>query len=425
MPFDIEAQNEKRLQIVNDARAILEKAEEEKRELTEEENANYKKAWNDQAVLKDQILRHTELNAVEAELRTPAGTPAQRPNPATAKTADAMLFNGKPMSRGMQHQNSPEYREQFTEYFCSGDKYLQAQMEKRAQVMDGQATQAGYLVLPVEPAQQLLKFVDDDVLIRSWATKFTVEKAEALGVTEFTTDVADADWTTELLVGNEETSAAFGGRELRPHPVAKWTNISRKLMRASFMDVQAFILKRLGYKLGVTQEKAFMTGSGAGQPLGLFTASSMGVPTSRDVSSGNTTTQVKFDGLIAAKFSFKQQYLKNLKGVFHRNVLEQISKEKDGDGNYIWRESILSSEPDRLLGIPVISSEFAPNTMTTGLYVGMFADFSFYWIVDALLMELQVLDQTKAKQNILEYILRAETDGQPMLAEAFARIKLA
>lgn len=420
---DIEALNEKRLEVVNKARAILDTAEAEKRDLTEEEKANYATAWEEQAKLKEQVLRYSQIAETEKELRSAAGTPAQRPNPATA-TLEVPKFNGREMSRGLQHVASPEYRKDFAEYLLTGDQSLQKQMEKRAQVMDGAPTQAGYLVAPIETAQTMLKFVDDEVLIRQWATKFVVEKAEGLGVTEFTTDVSDADWTTELLVGNEETSAAFGGRELRPHPMAKWTQISRKLLRAAYMDVEAFILRRLAYKTGVTQEKGFNTGSGAGQALGLFTASDMGIPTSRDVSSGNTSSAVKFDGLIAAKFNFKQQYLKNLKGLFHRNVLEQISKEKDGNGQYIWRESILASEPDRLLGIPVYSSEFAPNTMTTGLYVGMFADFSFYWIVDALMMELQVLDQTAAKQNKVEYIMRSECDGQPMLAEAFTRIKL-
>jgi HK97 family phage major capsid protein len=60
---------------------------------------------------------------------------------------------------------------------------------------------------------------------------------------------------------------------------------------------------------------------------------------------------------------------------------------------------------------------------TTGLYVGIVGDFSNYEIVDALDMQLQVLMELYAETNQNGYILRAETDGMPVLAEAFARVK--
>ena len=39
-----------------------------------------------------------------------------------------------------------------------------------------------------------------------------------------------------------------------------------------------------------------MTGNGAGRPLGLFTASGRpGISTARDIATGNTATEIKFD----------------------------------------------------------------------------------------------------------------------------------
>ena len=48
---------------------------------------------------------------------------------------------------------------------------------------------------------------------------------------------------------------------------------------------------------GEVQEQAFVTGSGSGQPLGVFTASSDGISTARDVSTGNTATTITFESL--------------------------------------------------------------------------------------------------------------------------------
>jgi HK97 family phage major capsid protein len=168
-----------------------------------------------------------------------------------------------------------------------------------------------------------------------------------------------------------------------------------------------------------------MTGPGSNQPLGLFTASDDGIPTSRDVSDGNTATDIKGDGLINAKFKLKAQYMAGARWLFHRDGIKNIRKLKDSNGNYIWMAGLANGQPDTILEVPYIMSEFAPNTFTTGKYVGLIGDFRFYWIVDALTMELQRLVELYSLSNKIGFVVRAETDAQPVRAEAFARVKLA
>jgi HK97 family phage major capsid protein len=98
---------------------------------------------------------------------------------------------------------------------------------------------------------------------------------------------------------------------------------------------------------------------------------------------------------------------------------------KDGQGQYLWSQSVREGEPDRILGMPMVVSEFVPNTFTTGKYVGLFGDFSHYWIVDALSMQMQRLNELYAETNQVGFIGRLETDGAPVLEEAFVRVKLA
>jgi HK97 family phage major capsid protein len=86
---------------------------------------------------------------------------------------------------------------------------------------------------------------------------------------------------------------------------------------------------------------------------------------------------------------------------------------------------VREGEPDTILGRPLMISEYAPNTFTTGLYVGMFGDFSNYWIADLLDMQIQVLTELYAETNQDGFIGRYEGDGMPVLEEAFARVKLA
>jgi HK97 family phage major capsid protein len=157
----------------------------------------------------------------------------------------------------------------------------------------------------------------------------------------------------------------------------------------------------------------------------VFTASDDGIGTARDVSTGNTATEIKFDGLMEAKYAVKGQYQGAAEWIFHRDAVKKIAKLKDSDGQYIWQPSVVMGTPDMLLGRPVNQSEYAPNTFTTGLYVGLYGDLKYYWICDSLNVEIQVLAELYARTNQIDYIARVEMDAAPILAEAFARVKLA
>jgi HK97 family phage major capsid protein len=283
----------------------------------------------------------------------------------------------------------------------------------------------GYTVASEQFVNRLIKAVDDLVFIRGLATTQTVTSAHSLGAPSLDADPADADWTAEILTGSEDSTMDFGKRNMEPHPLAKLIKVSRKLIRASTLGIEALVIQRLSYKFAITQEKGFMTGTGANQPLGLFTASSDGITTGRDVSTGNTTGAFTFDGLIEAKYNQKSNYWPRMRWIFHRDSVKMAAKLKDGEGQYQWQPSTQAGQADRLLGFPFLMSEYAPNTFTTGLYVGIIGDFSLYWIVDALSMEVQRLEELYAATAQIGFIGRLETDGAPVLEEAFTRVTLA
>jgi HK97 family phage major capsid protein len=268
--------------------------------------------------------------------------------------------------------------------------------------------------------------MDNEVFIRGLATVYPVTKAESLGAPSLDTDVADPTWTAEIKTGTEDSSMSFGKRELTPHPLAKLIKVSEKLLRVSAMDVESLVTSRLAYKFGVTAEYAYLLGSGSNEPMGLFTAAAagLGISTSRDVSTGNTATAFTTDGLMNALYNQKAQYHPTLTWIFHRDAIKMLRKLKDGEGQYIWNPDIKGGQPDMILGKPYKMSEYCPNTFTTGLYVGIIGDFSNYWIADALSMRIQRLNELYAATNQVGFIGRLESDGMPVLEEAFSRIKL-
>lgn len=408
----LKALREKRGNAVVNMRALTELAEKEKRDLTAEELGQHDAIFKTVDGLRLQI--EAEERTIEASRQAAADELEQRDN--------------KPKKPGEGQADTPEKRAMvaFRRFLSQGKDGIAGEgAEELRALQAGSSAEGGYLVAPEEFVATLIKNVDDMTFIRDRATKYTVTKSSSLGVPTLDTDLNDADWTVELGTGSEDTALRFGKRELAPTPVAKRIKVSKKLIRISALPIESIIQQRMAYKFGITQEKAFLTGSGSGQPLGVFTASSDGISTARDVSTGNTTTAIGFDGLIEAKFSLKSQYWAKSDWLFHRDAVKHITKLKDGDGQYLWRMSVRDGEPDTLLGRPLMVSEYAPNTFTTGLYVGMIGDFSHYWIVDALDMQVQRLTELYAETNQDGFIGRMESDGMPVLAEAFARVKLA
>lgn len=424
---------QKRAKLIADARALNDKILDEKRDFTAEEQNNWDRMMGDADGLKTKIDREERLMTLEGDLDTPV-TNGQRPDP-EQRGQERMEFRSRAMQGLAQMEpewrNSPEWRPvlatgaaQYRQGFGGWLRHGQISAELRAVLQADLDIGGGYLTAPVQFVDGLLKTVDDMVLMRQWATVYAVPSAQSLGVATLESDPADADWTSELATGTEDTGMSFGRRSLHPHPLAKRIKISNKLIRM-VPNSEGLARDRLGYKFGTTQEKGFLLGNGVNQPLGVFVASNDGIPTSRDVSTDNTSTDITFDGLINAKFALKPQYWGRAKWMVHRDFVKSASKKKDNDGQYIWRESVRVGEPDRILNIPVYTNEFAPNTFTTGQYVGVLGDFSNYWIADAIgSMIVQRLVELYAETNQVGLICRLETDGQPVLAEAFVRVKL-
>lgn len=399
-------------------RAMIDTAEEAKRAFTAEEDEQYNKRDGDIDKLEGEIQRLQKQLDREREL----GEKEESENRGNEERGEKRTLAQALQDRSIENiRDTEEYRNAFGGWLARGAEAITAE-EYRAMQADSDIG-GGYLVAPQQMVMELLKEVDDIAVIRQYARTHQLTKAASLGVPTLDKDADDWDWTAELRTGSE-TEIEFGKRELRPHPLAKRVKISNTLLRKAAMGPEQIVRERLAYKLGITQEKAYMTGDGVQKPLGVFTASADGISTDRDVSTGNTGTEIMPDGLIEAKYTLKQAYWSRARWIFHRDALKQIRKLKDGNGQYIWQPGISGGAPDRILELPYTASEFAPNTFGNGLYVGILGDFRYYWIVDALDMAIQRLVELYAETNQTGFIGRYEGDGMPVLEEAFVRVKL-
>lgn len=438
---------QERAKLHDDSKKLLDTAAAEKRTLTPEENATFDKMDDRIMAISDHLDRENRQAERAKQLAQGLGRKTSedaglandlneqhgdgplslklgRNSNMTIAADGAIRVNGRLMRgaslKDIAARSGQNYRDQFENYILGGPG-------PRDGLMTGAEAKGGYLA-PTQMAAQLIKFIDDNTFMRSLCTVLPpLTQAVSLGAPSWDTDPGDADWTAEVPASaiSEDDTARVGKRELTPHLLTKLVKVSMKMLRAGAIDVESYLAERLAYKFAITEEKAFLTGTGSNRPLGIFTASDQGVPTSRDTTC-SSATEPTADDIIEALYALKEGHMNNATLLASRTLIKKLRKLKDGEGQYLWQPGLQGGQPNLVLGRPYVMSEYVPATFTTGQYIGMWANFKAgYWIVDSLQLEIQRLSELYAATNQVGIIARKETDGMPVLAEAFSRIKLA
>lgn len=241
--------------------------------------------------------------------------------------------------------------------------------------------------------------------------------------------LSDATWTSEVLTGNDDTVQPFGGRSLTPHPLAKRIKVSRTLLRAgTLLNVENYIMSRMARKHMEPEENGFISGTGAQQPLGLLTAS--GIPSFTTAASLTLAP----DDIIGWCYTLDARFARNAKILCNQSFLRKVRLLRDlsggaGTGQYLWQPGLQQGQPALILDFPYELSTSYPTGLTADAYtanalVATIGDFSFYWIVDSLMLEVQRLEELYAETNQVGFIGRKETDGMPVRSDAFLHLKI-
>lgn len=387
-----------------EARRILDTAQEAGRDLEADEQSRFDALMDESDRIDSEINRRERLADHEA-LADPNADPD----------------DGAPHRSVAAGGDGDRQRTAWNKYLRDGPQTLTADEARVLNVTSD--PEGGYLVPPMQFVEQLLQEIDDQVPLRPLANVMQLTEGESMGVPTLDTDLNDAEWTTELATGSQDDSLRFGRRELRPHPLAKRVRISKTLLRKGSLDPEEIVRTRMTYRNATALENGYMTGDGNQKPLGLFVASTDGISTSRDVNTG-ASGGFSGDGLINAKYALKQPYWRRARWLFHRDSIRDIRKLTDANNQYLWQPGLAGDRPDTLVDIPITVSEFVPNTITDGNYVGMIGDYQFYWILDDLRLQVQRLVELYAESNQTGFISRYEGDGMPVLEEPFVRLKV-
>lgn len=183
---------------------------------------------------------------------------------------------------------------------------------------------------------------------------------------------------------------------------SKIVKVSRQLLQDSSVDLNAYIGRKLGQRIGRIQNTHFTTGDGSSKPRGIVTASTLG-------KTAAGAAAITYDELVDLMHSVDPAYQANARWMMNFATLAIARKLKDSANMPVWAP-MANGMPDTILGRPYVINQDMPAA-TTGLKSVLYGDFSNYHIRDAGNVILLRLEERYADALQVGFLAFLRSDG--------------
>ena len=384
---------EKRAKTWSAMETFLDSHRNEKGVLNMEDDVTYSKMEKDLDDLTNEIKRLERKDMIESELNKPVS------NPITAK----------PMTSDKEDEKTGRASNAYKKSFWNvmRNKHSNAQILNALQ--EGTDSEGGFLV-PDEFEHTLIQSLEEENIFRKLAHVITTSTGDRK--IPVVASKGSASWVDEEGTINDSDDA-FTQVSIGAYKLGTLIKVSNELLNDSVFNLEAYISKEFGRRIGTKEEDAFFNGNGVGKPVGIFNATG-GAQTGITTASA---TEIKADEIIDLFYSLKASYRKNAVWIVNDATIKAIRKLKDANGNYLWQPALTSGTPDTLLGRPVYTSSYVP-TIAAGAKTIAFGDFSYYWIADRQGRNFKKLSELYAATDQTGFVATQRVDGKLILPEA-------
>ncbi len=359
---------EQRANAWNEMTAIMDLAEREGRELSAEERQSWDRAEVRIAELSadlDRIGRQLDLEGRFAEINedprlSGAGSPRHAGDGDEARVTEAFRNFLRHGMQDLSHEDRA---------------IMSARMERRA-LAEGTTTAGGYLVPQGywKRISEVLKAYGGLLGISNVIHTSTGiplpwpnndDTANVGGILGENTQVTELDLTVGQRILNAWTYTS------------NLILVSLELLQDSAFDLDEWIPKKLGVRIGRAVANHLMNGTGTGQPTGIISSVATGV-----TGATGQTTSIIYDNLVDLVHSVDPAYRAggNCRFVMADTSLGVIRKLKDSYGHPLWQPSVSASDPDFLLGYPLTIDQATP-VMAANAKSVLFGDFEAGMVV--------------------------------------------
>lgn len=352
---------EQRAKAWEQTKAILDKAADEKRDLTAEEESAFQNANADI----DRIdKRRKDIESAEQRAAD------------TEAALEAVLER-----RATQPDPVADPDTKYREFFAGkSGKAIEVRAEKpmgtyEFRTLSKLTAGAGANTVKTSFYEQLVAhLIDVAGLMKAGPTVLQTNTGEQIQVPK-TTGHSSASLVAEA--GTISASdPAFGQVPLDAYKYAFLIQVSNELVNDTSVDLLGYLSMQAGRALGNALGAQFITGTGSSQPQGIVPVATTGVTGGAGVSGAFTA-----DNLIDLYFSVIQPYRDSAScaWLMRDATLGGVRKLKDTTNQYLWQPSLQVGAPDTLLGKPVYTDPTVAAVALSAASV-LFGDFSQYFV---------------------------------------------
>jgi len=183
------------------------------------------------------------------------------------------------------------------------------------------------------------------------------------------------------------------------------TQVSQELLEDSGVDMLSFLADQVGNALGFAVGSALTVGTGTVEPTGIVAASSVG-------GTSGTATGFTADNLIDPLYSLDGA-ARNLPGVgwmMTGQSVGRVRKLKDTAGNYVFQPSLAMDSPDMLLGKPIYENPSMAEA-TTGTKSVIVGHLPSYYVRSVGGLKLDRSDDYAFNQGLATFRATFRVDG--------------
>ena len=394
---------DRRLTVWEAAKAIADRAAEENRNMSGDEES----AW-DSATSELQALDKRIQDTLSGEQR--AKDAADMADAIAGRPVDTRGGGGEGAGgagRLTAEQEATELRKFLKGETRSYELALPTAIERRS-LLDSSTP------LPTSFVGQLYRFLVDTSSIRQAnPSVFSTSSGENLVLPRSTAE-GSAAWTGEgaALTAADPTLSSV---TLGAFKVAKLIQISSELLVDTGFDVVGFMAEHAGRNLGIAVDTAYVVGTGTNQPTGFVGAATVALTAATGTGStvGLPTSGVSIgaDVLIDLYHSVIPQYRPRASYIMADGTIKVVRKLKDTTGQYLWQPALVAGQPDTILGRPVYAD---PNMAAIGVSTKpiAFGDFGGYFIRDVTPIRFERSDDFAFGNDLVSFRAIYRTDGK-------------
>lgn len=279
-----------------------------------------------------------------------------------------------------------EHKSAWLKWVRKGDDAGLADIERKAMNV-GTPADGGYAV-PIQQDRDIMRLLTDLSPMRQVCRVMTVG-------TEDYRKLVNLGGTASGWVGETDARPATAGptlAQLKPSFGELYANpeVTQKALDDIFFNVEGELSQDISESFAVLEGKAFLSGTGTNQPVGLLTAktsaeadSARAFGTVQHIATGvadNFPAKDPADILIDLIYSMKAGYRTGAQFMVNSMTLATMRKWKDGQGNYIWQPAMQNGQPGSIFGYGYVTNEDMPSAGAGAIPV-VFGNFQQAYVI--------------------------------------------